>query len=94
MKKEKALVVTTVYKGVFFGYAVPTMNTKTIRLTNARMCVYWSSNVKGVLGLAANGPTAGCKIGPAVPAITINEITSIIECSDKAIKRWNLEPWA
>lgn len=34
-----ALVVTTEHKGVFFGYGVPTTE-KTIRIEQARMCVY------------------------------------------------------
>lgn len=50
------LVVTTAHRGVFFGFAKPTEN-KTIRLRDAQMCVYWSADVKGVLGLASKGPS-------------------------------------
>lgn len=39
-KPDIALLVTTAHKGVFFGYGQPT-NEKTIRLTKARMAVYW-----------------------------------------------------
>jgi len=86
------LVVTTAHKGVFFGYGKPTAN-KMIRLTNARMCVQWSSDVKGVVGLAANGPSKGCRVGPAAPAITLVDVTAVMECSEKATAAWNSEPW-
>jgi len=87
------LLVTTEHKGVFFGYGVPTEN-KTIRLENARMCVYWSTDVKGVLGLASGGPTKDCKIGPAVPNITLQDVTSVSEVSDGAAKQWNANHWS
>ena len=89
----KGLVVTTEHKGVFFGYGEPTTD-KIIRLEKARMCVYWSSDVRGVLGLAASGPSNSCRIGPAVPAITLQDVTSIIEASDKAIEAWEKGPWS
>jgi len=76
--KNQPLVVTTEHKGVFFGYGIPTEN-KTIRLERCRMAVYWSSDVKGVVGLAATGPTASCKIGPAAPALTLQGVTAVME---------------
>lgn len=49
---ERAVLVTTEHRGVFFGYATET-DGETITLKNARNCVYWSSDVKGFLGLAS-----------------------------------------
>lgn len=92
MKNQKPLVVTTTHKGVFFGYGTVT-TAKTIRLEKARMCVSWSSDVKGIVGLAANGPTKNCRIGPAAPAITLQDVTSIMETSIEAEAQWNLQPW-
>lgn len=92
-EKLKFLVVTTAHKGVFAGYGKPTANT-TIRLENARMCVHWSAEVKGVVGLAANGPTEGCRIGPAAPAITLQAVTSVMEASKQAEEKWNSQPWS
>lgn len=89
---EQPLVVTTIHKGVFFGYAKPTTN-KTIRLKNAQMCVYWSTDVKGVLGLASTGPSTLCKIGPAVPALTLHDVTSVMEVSKEAEAKWLNKPW-
>lgn len=94
-KKMLAVVVTTEHRGVFFGY-VPMgtdLEVENIRIADARMCVYWSADVRGVLGLAANGPNSGCKIGPKVPAITLRKVTSIIEVSDEATALWEKAPW-
>ena len=92
-KKVVPVVVTTVHKGVFFGYGEPS-DKATVRIEKARMCVYWSADVKGVLGLAATGPSKNCKVGPAVPAITLREVTSVMEASEEAAKAWESGPWA
>lgn len=39
-KGERAALVTTLHKGVFFGYATNT-DGKTIKLRAARCCIYW-----------------------------------------------------
>ncbi len=91
--KPTPLIVTTVHKGVFFGYGDATTTAETIRITDARMCVYWSEDVKGIVGLAANGPTKSCKIGPAAPAITLQGVTSIMEVTKIAEEKWQEAPW-
>lgn len=94
MNKTKPLpiLVTTAHKGVFFGYGIPSTE-KTIRITDAQMCVYWSSDVKGVVGLAANGPTSSCRIGPPAPAITLHDVTAVMEVSQQAELKWKQMPW-
>lgn len=87
------LLVTTSHRGVFFGYGKPG-DADTIRIEKARMCVYWSQDVKSVVGLAANGPTHGCKIGPAVPAITLRDVTSVMEVTATVAKKFEEGPWA
>lgn len=86
------LLVTTSHRGVFFGYGTPSTK-KEIRLERARMCVYWSADLKGVLGLASQGPSPTCKIGPEVPAITLRDITSVTEVSQAAETKWQSQPW-
>ena len=95
MKKNgnTPLVVTTSHRGVFFGYGAPT-DAKTIRLTNARMVVYWPNENKSVLGLAETGPKKGSRVGPAVPAITLNDVTAVMEVNDSAAKAFEDAPWA
>jgi hypothetical protein len=91
--KKVAVVVTTAHKGVFFGYGEPS-DKATIRIEKARMCIYWSQDVKGILGLAATGPSKSSRVGPAVPALTLRDVTSVIEASEDATKAWEGGPWA
>jgi len=88
---SRAVIITTAHRGVFFGYATAT-DGDTIKLTGARLCVYWSQDVKGFMGLAANGPTAQCRIGPAAD-ITLRNITSVLEVTPAAVKAWEAAPW-
>lgn len=90
-KKERAVLVTTAHKGVFFGYATNT-DGDTIKLRAARLCVYWSADLRGFMGLASHGPSRQCKISPAVD-IELRNITSISEVTDAAALRWEGAPW-
>lgn len=91
-KSERAVVVTTKHRGVFFGYASNTAGDP-ITLKRARLCIYWSADVRGFMGLAANGPSATCRVGPAVDEIELREITSVIAVTADAAKRWESQPW-
>lgn len=90
--KSQAVLVTTSHRGVFFGYAVDT-NSKTIKLTNARNCIYWPSSVGGFVGLASNGPNAQTKVGPAAEEMTLHDITAVLKCSEVAEKAWLTANW-
>ena len=92
-KAKIPMIVTTAHKGVFFGYGTPTTE-KTIRIEQAQMCVYWSADVKSVLGLAATGPSRGCRVGPPVPSMTIQDVTGIIEASPISEAAWKAQPWS
>jgi hypothetical protein len=89
---ERPVVVTTAHRGVFFGYAEDTEG-ETIALKRSRLCVYWSADVHGFMGLAANGPSKSCRIGPPA-AITLRNITAVLEVTPEAAKRWESGPWA
>lgn len=92
-KKPSArpVIVTTAHRGVFFGYATD-VDGETITLDRARLCVYWSADVRGFMGLAANGPTAACRIGPPA-VITLRAITAVLEVAPEAVKAWEAAPW-
>lgn len=90
-KKERAVVVTTAHRGVFFGYASD-VDGETIKLARARNCIYWPTENKGFMGLAAMGPVKGARVGPAAD-ITLRDITSVMECTDEAMKAWESAPW-
>lgn len=87
------VIVTTAHKGVFFGYGVPS-DAATIRIERARMVVYWSPDVRSVVGLAAQGPTNACRIGHQAPALTLRDVTAVIETTPEAAERFEAAPWS
>jgi len=90
--KERAVLVTTSHRGVFFGYATNT-DGAVIALRAARNCIYWPASNKGFLGLAAEGPHKGSRIGP--PAnIELRDITCVAECTPDAVDAWEKTPWS
>lgn len=92
---KKPVVVCTEKRGVFFGYLLDdSKSPEVLVLENARMCVYWSSSVKGVVGLAAEGPLEGCKITAPAPKITLYGVTSIFDCSPAAAENWEKGLWS
>lgn len=91
MKKERAVLITTEYKGVFFGYATDTSG-DTIKLKRARNCIYWPTQNKGFMGLASDGPHRDAKIGPPAD-IELRKVTSVVEVTPQAEKVWNEFKW-
>ena len=92
--KKTAVLVTTIHRGVFFGYANGSVKNKSITIKNARNCIYWSQDVKGFLGLAANGPSNSCKVGPKVPELTLVDVTSVSTVTPEAVEKWENSPWS
>ncbi len=87
----RPVVVTTAHRGVFFGYTEDA-DGEQIKLTGSRLCLYWSADVKGFMGLAANGPTKGCTIGPPAD-ITLRNITAVLEVTPEAEQAWKDAKW-
>lgn len=88
--KKKPVLVTTEFRGVFFGYVEKDKHLPAeITLSKVRNCIYWSADVGGFLGLAGAGPTSGCKIGARVDELTLYRVTSITSVSEEAEKKWN-----
>jgi hypothetical protein len=95
--KERAVVVCTAKRGVFFGYTPQSneeMIGRTATLARARMCTYWSAETHGVMGLAGRGPQRGSKIGPRIPELCCNEVTAVMVCDPKAVEAWEAETWS
>lgn len=98
---DRPVLVTTLHRGVFFGYATPAAikawegnaEKATVRLRAMRNVVYWSADCKGFMGLAASGPTKSCKVGPAADA-AVRNVTAILDVSADAAKAWEAQPWA
>jgi hypothetical protein len=85
--KARPVLVTTEYRGVFFGYADDTSG-ENITLKNARNCIYWSSANGGFMGLASEGPAKGSRIGCKVTSIDLRRVTSVIEVTETARAAW------
>ena len=90
--KERCVLVTTVHRGIFCGYATDT-DGPTINLRAARLCISWSSDLRGFMGLASDGPNNKCRIGPAAD-IQLRDITAVVEISPQAEAKWQQAPWS
>jgi hypothetical protein len=88
MQNGTPVLVTTQHRGVFFGrlknYAKE-REKRTLTLEGCRNVIYWSG-AKGFLGLAANGPENGSRIGCVAPVVLLHDVTSVSLCSDSATK--------
>lgn len=93
MSNEMPVLVTTEHRGVFFGYLVGEPSKEKVKLTRARNCVSWSQKELGVFGLASMGPSRQCRVGAAVPELTLYDITSVATVTPEAVTRWEGAPW-
>lgn len=87
------VLVTTSHRGVFFGRleADADVTARTLTLTHVRNAIHWSGP-KGFLGLAADGPGDGSRIGAtATLPVVLHDITSVSYCTPEAAKKW--EEW-
>lgn len=82
------VVVCTDKRGVVFGYT-NNVEARPIKLTDARMCLYWSADVGGVFGLAEKGPTKDCKISATAPSLSLEGVTAIFSVDPAAVKAWS-----
>jgi len=83
----RPVIVCTDKRGVVFGYCTDT-SARPITLTQARMALYWSSDVGGVFGLGEKGPTKDCKISAVLPEITLEGVTAIFTVDAIAEAAW------
>lgn len=90
-QEERAVMVTTSHRGVFFGYAID-ISGEFIELRAARNCLYWPAENKGFVGLANMGPVKGARVGPAAD-MQLRDITSVTLCTPAAVAAWEAAPW-
>jgi hypothetical protein len=84
---SRPVLVTTEFRGVFFGYAADTSGDN-ITLENARNCIYWPATNGGFGGLASEGPAKGARIGAVIEKIDLRKVTSVAEVTNVAEKAW------
>ena len=89
MSDERAVIVCTEHRGVFFGYAKDTSG-DVIHLRGARMAIYWGTT-RGVMELAETGPTTSSKIS-ARANIEVRKISAVFEVTAEAITKWEAAP--
>lgn len=85
--QERPVIVCTDKRGVVFGYT-DDISARPIVLKRARMCLYWSSDVGGVFGLAEKGPSASSKVSATLPEITLEGVTAVMSVDDAAENAW------
>ncbi len=88
------VLITTSYRGVFYGTVskedLDKQPEDKIRVEDCRNVIYWNNKTNGFLGLSSEGPNSNCKIGAkAGGPVDLHKITSITQCSDKAIEVWS-----
>ncbi len=86
-KLGRPVLVTTEFRGVFFGYAEDTTG-DSVTLTDARNCIYWPATNGGFGGLASEGPAKGARIGATIGKIDLRKVTSVAEVTDAAEQVW------
>lgn len=87
--KKIPVLVTTVHRGVFFGYISPDeMGNKTVSLKSARMAIKWGTE-KGIMELCETGPTHKSLIGSRADIASLHDVTAIFLVTDEAEKKWN-----
>jgi len=82
---KRPVIITTEYRGVFFGYATDTTK-DVIHLTGARMAIYWGTT-RGIVQLAESGPTSSSKIS-ARADLEVRKVTAVFEVTEAATKAW------
>ena len=88
------LLVTTSYRGVFFGYFhSENLADNIITLTRARNCIYWPPETRGFIGLATSGPLDGSRVGPACDTLELRTVTAVARVQPDAVTRWEDAPW-
>jgi len=88
-KARIPILVTTQHRGVFFGYVPKSqdLTKRTMALLDARMAIYWGTE-KGVMQLAATGPTSKSQIGARADIPVLHDITGVFAVSPEAVEKW------
>ena len=86
-------VVVSTTRGMFFG-VLEKRDGNEVLLGQCQSCVHWSTATRGFVGLAERGPQGGSRVGPPAEKAWINDVTSILLASEKAVSRWQDQPWS
>lgn len=84
-KIERAVIVCTEHRGVFFGYATDTSGDK-IDLKRARMAIRFGTT-RGVMELAETGPTRNSLVS-ARADLEVRRVSAVMEVTPAAAEKW------
>lgn len=93
-KLGKHVLVTTAYRGVFFGELASDVSSDEVTLTRCQNVVRWR-NMRGFVDLAASGPNSDCRISTILAGeIVLYSITSVLVVDNQdAIDKFRSAPW-
>lgn len=84
-KIERAVIVCTEHRGVFFGYATDTSGDK-IDLKRARMAIRFGTT-RGVMELAETGPTRNSLVSASAD-LEVRRVSAVMEVTPAAAEKW------
>ena len=88
-KEERAVIVCTDRKSVYFGYTTdPFVPGGTMRLRASRQCIRWGTTA-GVPQLAATGPTSRSLLGAEVD-LTTGGLVVEYSVTPQALEVWKI----
>lgn len=85
----KPVLITTEYRGVFAGL-IPDdadLSARSMSLKAAKMAIYWGTT-RGVMQLAASGPTSDSKISLPADIPMLHGITAVFDITPQAWAKW------
>lgn len=88
--KQKAVIITTQHRGVFFGYVSDKTDLTQKIITDvkgARMAIYWGTS-KGLMQLANSGPTSSSKISEPCDIPVLQDVTAVFSVTPEAEEKW------
>ena len=89
----KPVLLTTKHRGVFFGYINGDEETRNPVVKDCRNILWWDESCRGFLGLAANGPTDKCRVGPAAD-VKLYDVTCVADVTANAEEKFKAAPWS
>lgn len=83
-----------IYAGVVDWDRWSTCPAEWVLVTEFRHCYRFRAGGVGVYGLAVHGPDKSARIGPALPAVIVRDVSKILPCSPEAEAKLRDAKWA
>lgn len=86
----RAVLITTEWRGVFFGYLAEGQDATDrtlVNVSNAKMAIYWGTE-RGFMQLAHTGPTSSSKISAPANLPAIHGVTAVFDVTSEAEQAW------